>query len=90
MPLHNTYSEHELRNAHRVLPFALAGIGFEQALADPLYRPVLEAKAASHRQILRDLARRAEQMRAGRWLDRSAIDAYDFTDRTADLNEVPA
>ncbi len=84
------YHPVELERAFALLPLKPFGITLESALRDPIYRPLIESKAAADRQIRRDLARRAEQMRAGRWLDRSAIDAYDFTDRTADLNEVPA
>lgn len=90
-----TYTDIELRRAFSLTAYKPAGLDFDDAIADPIYRKVIEAKAASDRQLRRDLARRAEQARAGRWLELRAdplasLDAYDLTDRTAHLGEVAA
>ncbi len=89
------YTDIELRRAFALTAYKPAGLDFETAMRNPLYAKVIEAKAASDRQLRRELARRAEQARAGRWLELRAdplasLDAYDLTDRTAHLGEVAA
>lgn len=88
------YTDLELRRAFALTAYT-AGLDFETAMRNPIYAKVIEAKAASDRQLRRELARRAEQARAGRWLELRAdplasLDAYDLTDRTAHLGEVAA
>ena len=90
-----TYTDIELRRAFALTAYKPAGIDYDTAMRNPIYAKVIEAKAASDRQLRRDLARRAEQARAGRWLELRAdplasLDAYDYTDRTAHLGEVAA
>lgn len=81
----------ELERAFALLPLKLFGVTLEAALRDPIYGPLIESKAAADRQIRRDLARRAEQMRAGRWLAASSpMDAYEQTERTGWVSGVAA
>ena len=89
------YTDLELRRAFALTAYKPAGLDFETAMRNPIYAKVIEAKAASDRQLRRELARRAEQARAGRGLELRAdplasLDAYDLTDRTAHLGEVAA
>lgn len=86
-----TYTPAELQRAFERSTLARhAGMTLEGALRDPAFRHAIELGAAIHRQHLRELARRAERHRAGRWLDRSVLDAYELTDRDAHLGEVAA
>lgn len=81
----------ELERAFALLPLKPFGITLESALRNPIYRPLIESKAAADRQIRRDLARRAEQQRAGRWLAAtSPLDPYEQTERDGWVSGVAA
>lgn len=80
----------DLARAYRASAFPALGVSFERAKADPILARSLHGLACSQRRLLRDCARQAERARAGRWLERSALDDYELTDKHAHLGEMPA
>ena len=63
----DTYTDIELRRAFSLTAYKPAGLDFETAMRNPLYAKVIEAKAASDRQLRRDLdehKRRCTQLAA--------------------------
>lgn len=65
MTPHAPYTDDELRAAHRETELPRIGVSFAAAMRDPLYRPIVRAKA-------RDLRNRAHARRPSGYLPGAA------------------
>lgn len=64
----------ELQRAYERSTLPAMGMTFDEAERSPAHAALLRAMVHGRRQALRDLAHRAERMRAGRWLALASAD----------------